>query len=38
MSPHKKATHTIVCVVDTETTFINETPRMVYHLGQLSEI
>ena len=33
MSPHKKATHTIVCVVDTETTFINETPRMVYHFG-----
>jgi len=34
MTPQgKRATHTIVCVVDTETTFINETPRMVYHFG-----
>lgn len=31
MSPRTNST--IVCVVDTETTFINETPRMVYHFG-----
>ena len=31
MSPRNNST--IVCVVDTETTFINETPRMVYHFG-----
>lgn len=24
---------TIVCVIDTECTFINDTPRMVYHFG-----
>jgi hypothetical protein len=31
MSPRNNST--IVCVVDTETTFINETPRMIYHFG-----
>ena len=31
MSPRTNST--IVCVVDTETTFINETPRMIYHFG-----
>ena len=31
MTPSNRST--IVCVVDTETTFINETPRMVYHFG-----
>jgi hypothetical protein len=31
MTPINRST--IVCVIDTECTFINDTPRMVYHFG-----